>query len=74
MKKTRLKVGRQQHQADLQAGLGRAPLPGALVRKYSNAHREWGHVAAGRVQSFGPVTAARVQRDMGGLSRPGWSA
>ena len=33
---------REQHQADLQAGLGRAPLPGALGRKYPNADREWG--------------------------------
>ena len=33
---------REQHAADLKRGLGRAPLPGALVRKYPNADREWG--------------------------------
>ncbi|MFA5892148.1 MAG: integron integrase [Actinomycetota bacterium] len=32
---------RRQHENDLQRGLGRAPLPGALVRKYPNADREW---------------------------------
>jgi len=40
MGKTRMKVGRQQHQADSQGGLGRVALPGTLVRKYPNAHRE----------------------------------
>src|SRR5262245_45794760 len=30
------------HRRDLQLGLGRAPLPGALLRKYPNADREWG--------------------------------
>jgi integron integrase len=30
------------HQQDLRRGHGRAPLPGALVRKYPNAPREWG--------------------------------
>ncbi len=29
------------HQQDLQRGRGRAPLPGALVRKYPNAPKEW---------------------------------
>jgi integrase len=33
---------REQHEADLKAGLGRAPLPDALLRKYPNADREWG--------------------------------
>jgi len=33
---------REQHKADLEGGLGRAPLPEALVRKYPNADREWG--------------------------------
>jgi hypothetical protein len=28
---------REQHEADGKVGLGRAPLPGALVRKYLNA-------------------------------------
>ena len=37
-----LETVRQQHEADLQAGLGRAPLPDALTRKYPNAAREWG--------------------------------
>jgi integron integrase len=30
------------HQQDLRRGDGRAPLPGALVRKYPNAPAEWG--------------------------------
>jgi integron integrase len=30
------------HQQDLSRGRGRAPLPGALVRKYPSAPREWG--------------------------------
>ena len=33
---------RQQHEADLKSGLGQAPLPDALARKYPNAGREWG--------------------------------
>ncbi len=33
---------RTQHETDLKRGLGRAPLPDALVRKYPNADREWG--------------------------------
>lgn len=32
---------RQLHQDDLRRGLGRAPLPDALQRKYPNADREW---------------------------------
>jgi len=30
------------HENDLRGGLGRAPLPEALARKYPNADREWG--------------------------------
>ena len=37
-----LRAVRRQHEADLRAGLGRAPLPYALARKYPNADREWG--------------------------------
>lgn len=33
---------RRQHGADLASGLGRAPMPTALARKYPNADREWG--------------------------------
>ncbi len=33
---------RAQHEADLKADLGRAPLPYALARKYPHADREWG--------------------------------
>ena len=33
---------RGRHEADLRKGLGRAPLPDALVRKYPNADRQWG--------------------------------
>ena len=34
---------RQQHEADIyKPGLGQAPLPDALARKYPNAAREWG--------------------------------
>ena len=33
---------RRLHDGDLRAGLGRAPLPDALSRKYPNAEREWG--------------------------------
>ena len=36
-----LRQVREQHEADLKRGLGRAPLPDALVRKYPNADREW---------------------------------
>ncbi len=36
-----LVVVREQHLADLSVGLGRAPLPHALSRKYVNADREW---------------------------------
>ena len=33
---------RQLHEDDLRQGLGRAPLPSALARKYPNADRQWG--------------------------------
>ena len=33
---------RRQYEDDLRQGLGRAPLPGALARKYPNADRQWG--------------------------------
>jgi integron integrase len=33
---------RRQHEDDVRQGLGRAPLPGALARKYPNADRQWG--------------------------------
>jgi integrase len=33
---------RRQHEADLRIGLGQAPLPFALARKYRNADRQWG--------------------------------
>ena len=33
---------REQHETDLARGLGQAPLPEALARKYPNADREWG--------------------------------
>lgn len=33
---------REQHGADLVAGLGRVPLPDALARKYPGADRQWG--------------------------------
>jgi integron integrase len=36
-----LRAVREQHEADLALGLGRAPLPDALVRKYPNADQEW---------------------------------
>jgi site-specific recombinase XerD len=36
-----LRVVREQHEADLARGLGRAALRDGLVRKYANADREW---------------------------------
>lgn len=36
-----LRAVRAQHEADLRRGLGRAPLPGALLRKYPTADRDW---------------------------------
>lgn len=37
-----LRWRREQHEADLARGLGRAPMPDALGRKYPNADRKWG--------------------------------
>lgn len=37
-----LRTVRRQHSADLERGLGRAPLPFALRRKYRTADRQWG--------------------------------
>jgi integron integrase len=37
-----LEAVRRQHQRDLARGLGRAPLPDALARKYPRVDREWG--------------------------------
>ena len=37
-----LEGAREQHQADLRHGAGWVELPGALLRKYPNAGREWG--------------------------------
>ena len=39
---THLAAVRARHEADLRAGLGQAPLPDALGRKYSGMDREWG--------------------------------
>ena len=36
-----LRQVREQHETVLKHGLGRVPLPDALVRKYPNADREW---------------------------------
>jgi integron integrase len=36
-----LEVVRQRHQADLRAGLGAVALPGALVRKFPGAAKDW---------------------------------
>jgi hypothetical protein len=36
-----LRLVREQHEADVALGLGRAPLPYALARKYPNGDREW---------------------------------
>jgi integron integrase len=33
---------RHRHENDLRQGLGRAPLPDALIRKYPNVDKEWG--------------------------------
>jgi integron integrase len=37
-----LECRRAVHDADLRKGLGRAPMPDALARKFPNADREWG--------------------------------
>jgi len=50
---------RQQHQADLCQGAGWVELPGALVRKYPTAGREWGW------QWFFPATRIYVDRVSG---------
>jgi integron integrase len=39
---THLHGVKRQHEEDLQKGLGRVALPGALERKYPNAGKEWG--------------------------------
>lgn len=50
---------RKQHQADLKRGLGRAPLPYALQRKYLNADRQWGW------QWVFPATSHYTDRETG---------
>jgi integron integrase len=37
-----LRLVKEQHEADIKAGLGRVSLPNALDRKYPNAGKEWG--------------------------------
>jgi integron integrase len=37
-----LRLVKEQHEADIKAGLGRVLLPNALDRKYPNAGKEWG--------------------------------
>ncbi|MBI4728052.1 MAG: integron integrase [Acidobacteria bacterium] len=54
-----LRVIQRQHEADLARGLGRAPLPGALARKYPNADREWGW------QWVFPATSHYLDRETG---------
>jgi integrase len=54
---------REQHQADLRHGAGRAELPGALMRKYPNAGRDWGW------QWVFPATRFYVDRVTGQLRR-----
>ena len=51
------------HQQDLRKGRGRAPLPGALVRKYPNAPKEWGW------QWVFPATRFYRERDTGVMYR-----
>jgi integron integrase len=50
---------RQQQEADLKSGLGQAPLPDALARKYPNAGREWGW------QSVFPASSHYLDRKTG---------
>lgn len=50
---------KRQHDTDLANGLGRAPLPNALARKYPNADREWGW------QRVFPASRHYVDRDTG---------
>jgi integrase len=40
--KEHMRYVRQQHQTDLEKGLGRVAMPDALAQKYVNADREWG--------------------------------
>ncbi len=47
------------HRQDLERGRGHAPLPGALLRKYPNADREWGW------QWIFPATRTYRDRDTG---------
>lgn len=54
-----LVVVREQHDADLAAGLGRVPMPYALARKYPNADREW------RWQRVFPATRHYTDRETG---------
>ena len=49
----------EQHRADLAQGLGRAPLTGALVRKYPTADRDWAW------QWVFPATSHYLNRDTG---------
>jgi hypothetical protein len=76
---------RKQHQTDLKSGLGQAPLPHALARKYPNAGREWGwqwvfpapsHVESWRRGVYSPLDrlpkAASSER--GGIIRADRSA
>ncbi len=49
----------QQHETDLKSGLGQAPLPDALARKYPNASREWGW------QWVFPASSHYVDRETG---------
>lgn len=51
---------REQHEADLALGLGRAPLPDALVRKYPSADREWGWQWVFPASSLTTWTAGRL--------------
>jgi integron integrase len=51
------------HQQDLRKGRGRAPLPGALVRKYPSAPKEWGW------QWVFPATRFYSERDTGVMYR-----
>jgi integron integrase len=50
---------RRLHRQDLAEGFGRAPLPGALARKYPNADKEWGW------QWVFPATSRYVDRETG---------
>jgi integron integrase len=54
-----LEAVRRQHQLDLSRGLGRAPLPDAIARKYPAADREWGW------QWVFPATSHYADRETG---------